>query len=154
MTEARQRRELSREECLRLLGEAQVGRVVYTYRALPAVRPVNHLVEGERIIIRAALGSAISPGPDLDAGTVVAYEADLIDAVECVGWSVVVVGRAGPVTGQAELDRYRRALRPWGAAEADDIIAIRTDVVSGFRLLPEDRSPAVPGARPGVDRIG
>jgi nitroimidazol reductase NimA-like FMN-containing flavoprotein (pyridoxamine 5'-phosphate oxidase superfamily) len=136
MTEARQRKELSREECLGLLGEVPVGRVVFTHRALPAIRPVNHLVEADQIIIRTSLGAAISSEPSLEGGTVVAYEADLIDAAERLGWSIVVVGRAGHVTDLAEVDRYRRALQPLSSAEGEDIIAIRADMVTGFRLLP------------------
>jgi Pyridoxamine 5'-phosphate oxidase len=136
MTDTRQRRDLSREECLLLLGQVPVGRVVFTHRALPAIRPVNHLVEADQIIIRASLGTAISSEPGIDGGTVVAYQADLIDMAERLGWSIVVVGRASHVTDLAEISRYRRALQSWGTTESDDIIAIRADVVSGFRLVP------------------
>ncbi len=136
MTEARERRDLSREECLLLLGEVPLGRVVFTHRALPAVRPANHLVEADQIIIRASLGAAVSSESNLDGGTIVAYEADLIDPVERVGWSIVVVGRADRVTDQAEAGRYREALRPWVTTESDDVIAIQADMVSGFRLVP------------------
>jgi hypothetical protein len=136
MSEARRRTELSREECLLLLGEVPLGRVVFTHRALPAIRPANHLVEADQIIIRASLGPAVSSRPGYDGGTVVAYQADLIDAAEHLGWSIVVVGRAGHVTDLAEIERYRRALGSWAAAEGDDIIAIRADMVTGFRLVP------------------
>ena len=136
MTEVRERRELSRAECLLLLGEVPLGRVVFTHRALPAVRPANHLVEADQIIIMASLGAAVSSESSLDGGTIVAYQADLIDTVERVGWSIVVIGRAGRVTDLAEVDRYRRALRPWVTAESDDIVAIRADMVAGFRLVP------------------
>jgi hypothetical protein len=136
MSEARRRTELSREECLLLLGEVPLGRVVFTHRALPAIRPANHLVEADQIIVRASLGSAVSARPVHDGGTVVAYQADLIDAAEHLGWSIVVVGRAGHVTDLAEIERYRRTLQPWAAAEGDDIIAIRADMVTGFRLVP------------------
>jgi nitroimidazol reductase NimA-like FMN-containing flavoprotein (pyridoxamine 5'-phosphate oxidase superfamily) len=146
MTEARVRRELPREECLRLLGEVPVGRVVFTRRALPAVCPVSHLFEDGQIIIRASLGSAIHSGASGDAGTVVAYEADLIDAAERVGWSIVVIGRASHVKDEAEIARYRRALPPWATPDTDDIIAIRADMVGGFRLVRAPVAPAGPAA--------
>jgi len=150
MTEARQRRDLSREECLRLLGEVPVGRVVFTQRALPAVRAVSHLVEGDQIIFRADLGTAISPEASGDRGTVVAYEADLIDVAESLGWSVVVVGRAAHVTDGAEVARYRRALPSWAATgESDDIIAIRAGMVAGFRL---ESAPGLQAAQPSGAR--
>jgi Pyridoxamine 5'-phosphate oxidase len=136
MSEARQRTELSREECLLLLGEVPLGRVVFTQRALPAISPANHLVEADQIIVRASLGSAVSSQPSHDGGTIVAYQADLIDAAERLGWSIVVIGRAGHVTERADVDRYRRALQSWLTTESDDIIAIRADMVSGFRLVP------------------
>jgi len=136
MSEARQRTELSRMECLLLLGEVPLGRVVFTQRALPAIRPASHLVEADQIIIRANLGTAVSRRPGHDGGTVIAYQADLIDAAERLGWSIVVVGRADHVTDLTDVDRYRRALQPWVTAESDDIIAIRTDMVTGFRLVP------------------
>jgi Pyridoxamine 5'-phosphate oxidase len=147
MTEARLRRELSREECLRLIGEVPVGRVVFTQRALPAVRVVSHLVEADQIIFRADLGPAISTETGDDRGTVVAYEADLIDAADSLGWSVVVVGRAAHVTDETEVARYRRALPSWAAGEADDVIAIRAGMVAGFRLEPARQSEARPPVR-------
>jgi hypothetical protein len=153
MTEARQRQELSREECLLLLGEVPVGRVVFTHRALPAIRPVSHLVEADQIIIRASLGAAISSEPSLEGGTIVAYQADLIDAAEGLGWSIVVIGRAAHITDLAEIDRYRRALQSWSSADSDDIIAIRADMVTGFRLQPAGppgRGPQAPA--PVADR--
>lgn len=38
--------QLDRSEALRLLGTVPLGRVVFTHQALPAIRPVNHVVEG------------------------------------------------------------------------------------------------------------
>jgi len=154
MIEARRRRELSREECLRLLGEVPIGRVVFTQRALPAVRPVNHVIEADRIIIRASLGTAISPEATGDSGTVVAYEADLIDPEACLGWSVVVVGRAAHVKNEAEIVRYQLALQPWATSEMDHIIEIRADLVTGFRLVPESEPQAGPETRQAANPVG
>ena len=135
--------ELPRAESLRLLASVPFGRVVFTARALPAVRPVNHLVDGSRIIIRTSLGSALSADVD-DVGTVVAYEADEIDPVTRRGWSVVVVGRALPVTDGLLSARYRKALQPWAAGHRDEVIAISTDMVTGYRLLPPDGPKVLP----------
>ncbi|MFE3938030.1 pyridoxamine 5'-phosphate oxidase family protein, partial [Streptomyces goshikiensis] len=61
MTAARHMRDLDRSEALRLLSTVSLGRIVFTRHALPAVRPVNHLVVGEDVIVRihedGALGS-------------------------------------------------------------------------------------------------
>ncbi len=145
MTDLRRLETLTREEALRLVASVSVGRLVFTHLALPAVRPVPHLLDGPRIIIRAELGSAITAAVGVDGGTVVAYEADVIDPAEYLGWSVVVVGRASPLTDEAECARFRERLLPWVTGAKDDIIAIRTDMVDGFRIVSEPaRSPAAP----------
>jgi hypothetical protein len=135
MVEARQLQELTQAESLRLLGSVPVGRVVFTHRALPAIRPVNHLVVDDQIIIVASLGSAISSHADSDGGTVVAYEADSIDPDTHLGWSVVVIGKAGHVTSEAEAAGYRRTLQPWVVGEMDDVIVIRAELVTGYQLV-------------------
>jgi len=135
MTDLRRLETLSRDEALSLASSVSLGRVVFTHLALPAVRPVPHLVDGPRIIIRAELGSAITAAVGADGGTVVAYEADAIDPAEYLGWSVVVVGRASPLTDEAECARFREKLLPWATGAKDDIIAIRADMVEGFRMV-------------------
>ena len=135
MTALRRLEALPRAESLRLLSSVSLGRLVFTHLALPAIRPVNHAVAGEQVIIRAYLGTAISAAVGDRSGTVVAYEADLIDPETHLGWSVIIVGRAARLTDQAEAARYREVLRPWVADGADDIIAIQADMVDGFRLV-------------------
>jgi hypothetical protein len=112
--------------------------VVFTHLALPAIRPVNHIVEGDRIIIRTHMGATITSAVD-GTGTVVAYEADMIDPEDQLGWSVVVVGRANLVADPGEIARYQKALRPWVSGDMDKVIVITADMVDGFRLT---RSPA------------
>ena len=60
MTAQRRLESLPRAESLRLLSTVSLGRLVFTHLALPAIRPVNHAVAGDQIIIRAYLGTAIS----------------------------------------------------------------------------------------------
>jgi nitroimidazol reductase NimA-like FMN-containing flavoprotein (pyridoxamine 5'-phosphate oxidase superfamily) len=47
---AREVVEVDRTEALRLLASVRHGRVVFTSKALPAIRPVNHLVDDGRVI--------------------------------------------------------------------------------------------------------
>jgi len=135
MTPDRRRAELTRDECLAMVGSVPFGRIVFTARALPAVQPVAHLLAGAQIIIRARLGAAISSAVH-GSGTIVAYQADLIYPVQRAGWSVVIVGRASRVTSEAQAARYRESLPPWFDGEMDEVIAIDTDMVTGFRILP------------------
>jgi Pyridoxamine 5'-phosphate oxidase len=135
MTALRQLEALPRAESLRLLSTVSLGRLVFTHLALPAIRPVSHAVAGEQVIIRAYLGNAVSAAVGNRSGTVVAYEADLIDPDTHLGWSVIIVGRASRVTDPAEVARYRELLGPWVVDGVDDIIAIQADMVDGFRLV-------------------
>lgn len=44
--------ELDRAECLRLLESVDLGRVIYTERAMPAAYPVRYALDGEEIFFR------------------------------------------------------------------------------------------------------
>src|SRR5262249_60401466 len=108
-------------------------RVVFTARALPAVRPVRHLVDGDHISIRTDHNAAITSELRAEAGTVVAYEADAIDMSEHLGWSVVVVGVAHRLIDPDEAVLYRRALRPWVTGAKGQAISIHTARGTGIR---------------------
>ncbi|MUM04626.1 pyridoxamine 5'-phosphate oxidase [Mycobacterium sp. CBMA 213] len=118
---------------LQLLASIDYGRVVFTLNALPAVRPVNHLLDGGRIIIRTRLTSAIARAISASEALVVAYEADQMDLETRTGWSVVVAGRAYTVTEPAEIAEYERRLHPW-VNHADTVVAIEPDIVTGYRI--------------------
>lgn len=134
MDEHRWLQPLTRSKSLDLLASVGHGRLVFTHQALPAIRPVNHLVEGESVIMRATAGAAITSSAGRN-GVVVAYEADSIDAASHLGWSVVVVGTARLLTDENAAARYRARLRPWISGTADDVITITSDVVTGYRLV-------------------
>ncbi|OBI67427.1 pyridoxamine 5'-phosphate oxidase family protein [Mycobacterium sp. E796] len=125
---------LSDTEAIRLLATVEYGRVVFTLGALPAIRPVNHLVDDGRIIIRTRLTSAISAATRSRDSSVVAYEADSFDHQTRTGWSVVATGRASTITEPDEVERYEQLLHPW-VNHADTVIAIEPTIVTGFRIL-------------------
>ncbi|HUZ22639.1 MAG TPA: pyridoxamine 5'-phosphate oxidase family protein [Streptosporangiaceae bacterium] len=147
--ERRQLEQLTMPESMHLLASVSLGRVVFTSRALPAIRPVNHLVDGDYIIIRTDSGTPITS--EVRAGTVVAYEADVIDPAEHTGWSVIIVGSAHRVTNPDKAASYRRALRPWVTGTKDQVIAIHADVVTGFRLVSAGAVAPGPNASAGSD---
>ncbi|MFG2666505.1 pyridoxamine 5'-phosphate oxidase family protein [Streptomyces sp. NPDC048387] len=129
--------QLDRAEALRLLGSVSLGRIVFTYQALPAIRPVNHLMDGEDIIVQLHDGSALTTivTPTQADGVVVAYEADAIDPDTHIGWSVVVTGYAHLVTDERELARYAARLRLWAQHPAiNSSLRIRPDLVTGMQL--------------------
>ncbi|MEV0199754.1 pyridoxamine 5'-phosphate oxidase family protein [Nonomuraea sp. NPDC050691] len=132
---ARDLKELSRADALRLLASAPIGRIVFTRHALPAVRPVNHIVVDGHIVIRSDPGTVIS-AEVAPSGAVVAFEADELDVEERLGWSVIVTGVARLVEDPEEAASYRARLIPWLAGDRDQVIRIRAEMVTGFELVP------------------
>jgi nitroimidazol reductase NimA-like FMN-containing flavoprotein (pyridoxamine 5'-phosphate oxidase superfamily) len=132
---SRQMLELTGAESWQLLRSVSLGRIVFTWHAMPAIRPVNHLVEDEAIIVRSHLGSAIVARAVADDGAVVCYEADELDPVRHTGWSVIVTGMARLVRDPAAITRYEQLLEPWAAGQMDYVIAVKPQVITGIRLV-------------------
>ncbi|MEC3953183.1 pyridoxamine 5'-phosphate oxidase family protein [Nocardia sp. CDC153] len=126
---------LSRAESLRLLATVPFGRVVFTRDALPAIRPVNHIVDGDQVIVRTRLSSRLTTTVRADPEVVVAFEADDLDPVRRLGWSVVVTGIARTITDPMRVARYDRRVRPWIDGFMDTIVAIEPTLVTGVRLV-------------------
>jgi pyridoxamine 5'-phosphate oxidase-like protein len=135
-------RPVSHDEALELLSSVPYGRIVFTERALPAVRPVNHIVDDGAVVIRTHAESAILRA----AGQVVAYEADLISADSRLDWSVVVLGVAEEEENADEVARYQRLLRPMVDLAMDHVIRIRPKMVTGQLLLPQDTTSTADAA--------
>lgn len=133
----RQLVELSRQDSLRRLAGVSFGRVVFTRRALPAIRPINHIVADGAVIVRTHLGT----GPGSARGMIVAYEADDIDSQEHLGWSVIVTGHATVVRDRDEVTRYEKLLRPWVNGTPSEIIRIQPELVTGYQLARADDKP-------------
>ena len=131
----RQTLELTRDESWQLLSSVSLGRIVFTLHAMPAIRPVNHLVDDETIIIRSHLGSAIAERAAGHDGAVVCYEADELDPVRHTGWSVIATGTARLVRDPAAITRYEQLLEPWVAGQMDYVIGITPQIITGIRLV-------------------
>ncbi|MFI0938439.1 pyridoxamine 5'-phosphate oxidase family protein [Streptomyces sp. NPDC021020] len=132
-------RVLGRQECLRLLAQAPVGRVVYTRHALPAVLPVDFsLEEDTSVLLRTSARSDLAGAVD---GVVVAFEADDFAPAAGSGWTVVVTGRATVVTDPAEHARLARTA-PWTPVRDGVFVRITSEMVTGreLRTAPGDDS--------------
>ena len=123
---------LSRDQCLQLMGQVPVGRIVYTRQALPAVELVNFtLVDGD-IVIRTDSGGKLAAAT---RGAVVAFETDSADTAAHTGWSVAVVGYCRAVTDNEEILRLEQTgLNPWAPGKRDHFIRISPEIVNGRRL--------------------
>ncbi|HEV2344677.1 MAG TPA: pyridoxamine 5'-phosphate oxidase family protein [Actinocrinis sp.] len=132
---------LSRAEAIALLETQEVGRLVYTRRALPAIRPVNYVVRGGAVLVwtgsTSSLGQAVR-------GAVVAFEADEFDRMSRSGWSVAVTGTARLVTDEAQLERARlEGPMPWAPGVKDYLICIPLMIVTGRWLGSRDGGTVV-----------
>ena len=119
--------DLGREDSLALLASAPVGRIVFTRGALPAIHPVNFVVDGDDVVITTSEDSALLSAV---AESIVAFEADEIDAANHEAWSVVVTGRARLVTDRQNIERLRVIMRTsTGPAESARFIGSTGDRV-------------------------
>ncbi|MFG3203808.1 pyridoxamine 5'-phosphate oxidase family protein [Streptomyces sp. NPDC048192] len=126
-------RELGRDECLRLLATAPIGRIVFTRQALPAVVPVAFSLDVDGgVLVRTSATSGTARAVD---GAVVAFEADAADVETHSGWSVVVTGRAEIVTDRAEAARLERiGPRSWAPSPQEVFVRIEPELVTGREL--------------------
>jgi nitroimidazol reductase NimA-like FMN-containing flavoprotein (pyridoxamine 5'-phosphate oxidase superfamily) len=139
----RELRELTDGDSLRLLATVRFGRMVVNRHSVPTIRPVNHLVEGDDLIIYAAFG-----GPLFQGRQVVAYEADTIDHETQLGWCVILTGPAEAVGGDEAL-RYERLMDPWLPGARHRILRMSPDVVTGIELVGAAGAPGPSnGSRP------
>ncbi len=132
---------LDRDECFHLLATMPIGRIVFTDRAMPAVLPVNFIVDNDEIVIRTGTGSKLSAAV---RNAIVAFEVDEFDLAAHTGWSVTVTGRAREVTDAADVQRLSEsALRTWAPGQRDHFVRITAGYVSGRRvaLRAVDRAP-------------
>lgn len=127
---------LSREESLALLASVPVGRVVYTDRALPAILPVNYVLDDNAVVFRTGAGSKLAAAT---REAVVAFEADSFDEATKSGWSVMVVGRSWLVEDDREIERLAKLeLHTWVPAPRQHFVKIEMSQVSGRRLRPNE----------------
>ncbi|MFE9021428.1 pyridoxamine 5'-phosphate oxidase family protein [Streptomyces sp. NPDC007808] len=126
-------RELGRQECLDLLAKVSVGRIVYTRQALPAVLPVNFCPAEDGAVLLRTAASELARAVD---GSVVAFEADEVDAVARTGWSVVVTGRAAVVNDPAEREHLSRVVScPWAPSPVEVVVRVEPELVTGCELV-------------------
>lgn len=125
---------LPRDECLKLVAGSSVGRVVVTQNALPAAFPVNFCLLDGDVVFRTSTGSKLTAAV---SKAVVAFEVDEIDVVGQTGWSVLIQGWARLLTRPDEITEARDLdLQVWAPGDRWHFVLIRSEIVSGRRLLP------------------
>jgi len=127
---------LDDEECLALLGSAEVGRVGVVVDGQPLIFPVNHVLEGRSIVVRTD-SARILAGAALAK---VAFEADGFDAGARSGWTVLAEGIGNDVTDA--LDATSEHLQtvpvsPWAPGPKPRLLRIDVRTITGRRFAGE-----------------
>jgi nitroimidazol reductase NimA-like FMN-containing flavoprotein (pyridoxamine 5'-phosphate oxidase superfamily) len=127
--------ELSREECLALLGANSFGRLAVNIgEGAPVVRPVNYMFDepSQSVVFRTAPGSKLHA---VLRSTDAAFEIDAVDVRGGTGWSVIIRGVTEVVTSPTEVRRLDRlGLESWAPGEQPHWVRIRAWTVSGRRI--------------------
>ncbi len=132
--------ELDEAECLRLLGQSEVGRIAFHGRFGLSVLPVNYRWHEGTVVFRTEADSAL--GQDLrtgiaDAEYQVAFEVDDFSAAERAGWSVLIQGSAHHVDTAGERESVERAgVDSWAGGHRNLFIRIIPRRVTGRRIHP------------------
>lgn len=127
---------LERPECVELLKSGLIGRVVYTYDAMPAAHPVTYAVDDDEIIFRTDGGDKMKAAVN---NAVVGFEVDDFDTTAQTGWSVLAVGEAYHVVDPDRLTHISsRVPAPWASERSAHTIAIPLTRLSGRRLVRQD----------------
>ena len=108
---------LSEAECLELLANGGVGRLIFTSRYGPTALPVVYKIDGESIVLGtwdpAVFDQDLRTGIE-HADYQVAVEADQIDPEARAGWFVLAQGAAHHLDTEAERAPFIDAgLEPW-----------------------------------------
>lgn len=105
--------QLDRQTCYALLAQADIGRLVFTQGALPAVEPVHFVLDGHEVLVPDQ-GLRL---PEASRLAVVAFEADEYDALTRTGWCVVLIGRShADGAGLRIVPEIVRGRRVWSLA--------------------------------------
>ncbi|MCY9783440.1 pyridoxamine 5'-phosphate oxidase family protein [Nocardiopsis sp. EMB25] len=125
---------LSPGRCMELIGPGGVGRIGFVVgeEAAPTILPVNYLVLDGTVVFRVASHGMIARHTPGDAS----FEVDRVDGAMSEGWSVLLTGRAEPVTEEAEANALAACapVRPWAEGAHDLFVRLVPDRISGRRV--------------------
>ena len=130
---------LSEAECMELLADGGVGRLVFTSRYGPTSLPTVYRIDGESIVLGTWDPALFDE--DLRTGIAqaeyrVAVEADQIDLEAREGWIVLVRGAAHHLDTEAERAPFIGAgLEPWIEGVPAHFIRVNPTGMWGNRVL-------------------
>jgi len=135
--------ELSADECYRLLGTHEVGRLGVNAEHYPLVIPVNYGLDGTTIVIRTHPGTVLRAASHAN----VTFEVDDIDRRTRSGWSVLARGLAEEVGDGHHEDLVARThaagTAPGAPGHHGSWLRLIVHHVTGRRIVPGELPPAI-----------
>ena len=123
---------LDEPECFRLMETVRIGRIAVARGGIAAVFPVTFTTVSGDVMFFTGAGTKLDAARE---GRMVSFEVDEIDPLAEQGWSVLLVGRAQLASEAAKARAQALGLYPWAAVERQSLVQIRTEFVSGRRVL-------------------
>ena len=110
-----------------------MGRVAVSTDEGPLVFPVNFALLDDSVVFRTGEGTKLDAAV---RNALVAFEADAVNSIFEVGWSVIILGRAEEVTDPTEIDQTTQmGLRPWAPGSRSHVVRIKARTLSGRRIV-------------------
>lgn len=125
---------LSRDECLKLLEQRNIGRLAVVIKDQLHILPLNYAADEDGVIVFRTAELTASTEASLAN---VAFEIDEIDLAGRQGWSVVVRGFGREITGAIDRDSerlLRMPVHPWAPGQRDRWFKITPKEITGRRL--------------------
>lgn len=124
--------ELPPQQCWQLLGVAGIGRLAVVVEDWPEIFPVNYAVDDATVVFRSGEGTK---NAQATMRAPMSLEVDGLDPSGNRAWSVVLKGRAEPVSPGHELMRVLELpLFPWQEGKKDRFVRIVPIEVTGRRF--------------------
>jgi nitroimidazol reductase NimA-like FMN-containing flavoprotein (pyridoxamine 5'-phosphate oxidase superfamily) len=134
---------LPADECYRLLGTHELGRLGFNAEHYPLIFPVNYALDGRTLVIRTASDTIVGAAEHAN----VTFQVDEVDRRTRSGWTVLVRGTAEEVGEEHRLELVARTLQtgvePWAPGTKGHWFRLIPHDISGRRIVPGELPPAV-----------
>lgn len=122
--------ELTNDECREYLALKTVGRIAFVHGGRLELLPVNFAFVNGAIYLSTAPESVLAALAD---GVPVVFEADHLEDLLQMGWSIVARGTSRSI-GESEVRALETPPHPWAPGERDLHIRIDVDELTGKRV--------------------
>lgn len=126
---------LDTDACLRHLGDAGIGRLVFDSDHGPVALPVNYRKLDGNFVFRTGDGSILAA---VRAAGTMSLEVDHLDDALGEGWSVLLTGRCTEITDAEELSRIDSlGIHPWAGGDRHHAVRFVPEETTGRSIRRE-----------------